>query len=284
LRNEATFGDTTQLEWKRLVPPGAEPDAAALSSPKAGKTEAGLNAKPRWLSRRHQINLPPTGHHYRAPERKAIIVPPIFCRVCKRGKEAGELHAPCACLDRYRYAHAHCIAASMAGREWPWRCPFCLQHWRGETGVAVARQQLAEVKHEPEDSEDRMHAEVEAASALLAVGDLSSRLVLSQVSATAHALADDGDDVSSQLLRRQVAVDCDATLSATKPAAVRRPWWRVEMPGDCVVHAQVGGDDEDGYQDYFGSQPWEKRMTDLCGDQLQLDLSSVPDHLKEFAH
>merc|ERR1719352_33064 len=103
--NRATFGDTTQLEWKRLVPPGAEPDAAALSSPKAGKTEAGLNAKPRWLSRRHQINLPPTGHHYRAPERKAIIVPPIFCRVCKRGKEAGELHAPCACLDRYRYAH-----------------------------------------------------------------------------------------------------------------------------------------------------------------------------------
>ena len=30
------------------------------------------------------------------------------------------------------------------------------------------------------------------------------REVLSQVSATAHALADDGDDVSSQLLRRQV--------------------------------------------------------------------------------
>ena len=43
--------------------------------------------------------------------------------------------------------------------------------------MAVARQQLAEVKHEPEDSEDRMHAELESASALLAVGDLSSRLV-----------------------------------------------------------------------------------------------------------
>jgi hypothetical protein len=150
--------------------------------------------------------------------------------------------------------------------------------------LTVARQKLDEVKAEPAESEERMRAEVELASSLFAVGDVSSRQVLSVVGAVAHSLEEEGADVSSQLLRRQVAVDCDATLHATTPAPVRRPWWRVEMPGDCAVHAQVGGDDEDGYQDYFGTRSWEQKMTDLCGDQLQLDLSLVPEHLKEYAH